>query len=59
MVLTAASIFAMAALLILLAMFTSTETSSRLRKAAFIIASEIGYFLVVFLTPNIINAFFL
>ena len=56
MVLAAAACFGLAAILLLASALTSRGRSRKLRNASFVVASDLAYALIVFLTPNIISA---
>ncbi len=56
MIILGCSVFGVAAILFLLSMLTAKSTSRRLKNGAVAVANEVGYALVVFSTPNIINA---
>jgi hypothetical protein len=56
MVIIAASVFGVAGLLLVLSMLTSKSAARRMKNASSLVATEVGYALVVFTTPNIITA---
>ena len=53
----AAGFYALAAILLIASMLTSKTTGRRIKNLAFIIAMEICYSLVVFITPCMVSAF--
>ncbi len=55
MIILALSVYVVAIIFLLISSITSKNLSRRLKKTAFNIASEIGYTLAVFTTPNIIT----
>ena len=56
MTILTAAVFAVAIVLLIVSLLISRGASKRLKKAAYYIATEIGYALVVFSTPNIITS---
>lgn len=56
MVIVAASVFGVAVLLLGLSILVGKASSRRLKHAAYLAASEVGYALMVFSTPNIVTA---
>lgn len=56
MVIVAASVFGVALLLLGLSILVGRGSSRRLKHAAYLAASEVGYALMVFSTPNIVTA---
>ena len=56
MVVAAICSFGLAAILLVSSAFTSRVRTRKLRNAAFFIASDLSYALIVFLTPSIVTA---
>lgn len=56
MVIITGSVFGVAVLLLGLSILVGKASARRLKHASFLVASEVGYSLVVFTTPNIVTA---
>jgi len=56
MVIVAVSTFGVSIVLLMISMVTSSITSKRLKKVAFMIANELCYALIVFITPSMVTA---
>ena len=59
MVMVALGLYLTGTLLFIISKFTEKGTAQRLRGASFLIVSDLCYALVVFLSPNILTAFFI
>jgi hypothetical protein len=56
MIVVAGSTFGLAVVLLMVSMITSSVTAKKLKKAAFLIANELSYAIVVFITPCMVTA---
>jgi len=56
MIIAAGGVYAISVIMLVISTVSTKATSRRFKNAAFIVASELGYGLVVFLTPSIVTA---
>ena len=56
MYLITAAVYGIALFLLMISMLTTAGTSKKVKNAAYYVANDLAYALIVFCTPNIISA---